>query len=213
MRILLIAPSQKGSSVPRLDTLPEIRAIVSRHQTTLLLDNVTLQSIYSSVENEQYDIVHFAGHSFQNGVWINDSEVLDLEDCAQIARTADAKLVFFNGCDSASIASYLIRHGVPYSIYTTAQLEDRTAWQMPNTFYSILSRTDDFVAAYVKADGGSGLYGLVVSPDELVVNAGIKKELDKFIILTGGLRKQILWLYAFQIAQLIGFFYLLYRGH
>ncbi len=196
-----------------MDTLPEIRAIVSRHQTTLLLDNVSLQSIYSAVENEQFDIIHFAGHSYEKGIWINDKEVLDLEDCAQIARTADAKLVFFNGCESAGIASYLVRHGVPYAIYTTAKLEDVTAWQMPNTFYSILSRSNNYIKAYIKADGGSGLYGLVVSPDELVTSYGIKREVDLVVIATGRLRRYILYMSIFQIAQLMGFFYLLYRGH
>lgn len=211
MRILLIAPSQKGSSLPRLDTLPEIRAIVSKHRTNLLLDDVTLADIYSAVENNTYDIIHFAAHSFDKGVYINETEILDLEDCAQIARTADAKLVFFNGCDSAGIAAYLVRHGVEYSIYTTARLEDKSAWQMPNTFYSLLSRDENYVAAYTKSDGGEGLYGLIINPDEMLVRFGLRKEMDNFVLTIDRLRLQIRYLYLIQFAQIAVYLYFLFR--
>lgn len=213
MKILLIAPTQSNSHVPRLETLPEIRAIVSNHNTTLLIENLTKQDIYDSVRNSSYDVIHFAGHTIDNKLFINDQESLNKEECAQIARTANAKLVFFNGCDSAGLASYCVRHSIEFAIFTTARLEDRIAWQMPSTFYTLLSRPDQsLAAAYVQADGGDGLYGLLIAPDHVADQRIIRRDVDQLILTSAKFSKRIAYSYYLNIVVIVVYLLGIYYG-
>lgn len=195
MRILLIAPSHSGLLTPRLETLPEIRAIVANHHTNLLIKDVTVQDIYDAVRSSSYDVIHFAAHSDANMLRINDTETIDKEQCAQIARSANARLIFFNGCNSSGLASYAVRHGVEYAIFTSDKLEDREAWQMPNTFYNILSAPDkSIVDAYVKSDGGEGLYGLLVAPDRMADQKVFIRDLDMIKLNTAKTDRRVKYL-------------------
>lgn len=183
MNILLIAPSQTGSSVPRLETLPEIKSIIQAHKVTLLIGEVTIQQIYDAVRQNNFNILHFATHTVdRDKLWINENEILNKDELAQLARTASCDLVFLNACDSAGLASYLVRHGTKYAIYTTDVLIDRLAWQMPNTFYYLLTTLNDYVDAYVRSDSGEGLYGLVVTPERMIEDATLRKELDTILM-------------------------------
>lgn len=212
MRILLIAPTQSGQYMPQLETFPEIKAIVSNHNANLLIDHVTKQDVYDAVRSNSYDIIHFACHSDGDKLLLNDKESLSREECSQIARTANARLIFFNGCDSAGLASYAVRHGIELAIFTTSKLVDRIAWQMPNTFYSLLGRGDDsFVHAYVKADSGDGLYGILIAPEAVADQRLIRRDVDALILLTIKLGRRISYSYVlifvFIILYFMGLFY------
>lgn len=199
MRILLIAPDTRT-----LNSLPEIVAISSQHQTTLLVEQVTVKQIYDTVRYQSFDVLHFATHTDHNNVYLSETEILDKEQLAQIARTAGCSLVFFNGCDSAGLAAYLVRHGVTYAIYTTNELNVREAWQMPNTFYALLSRPQHtVVSAYTHSDGGEGLYGLIASPEQISDITIIKKEVEQALTELESVALHIKIIYILKIPTLI----------
>lgn len=160
MRILVIAPEQSN-----LHTFPEVRVITASNYVNLLIEDVTKQAIYEAVRTQQYDIIHFATHAIEQNDGTVDClqlsspvrafkpsdpvieqqpahgnyECLTQEEVAQVCRAAGARLVFFNACNTAGMAAYVVRHGTPYAIYTTKRLPDNLAWMMPATFYSRLA--------------------------------------------------------------------------
>jgi len=213
MRILLIAPTQSGEYTPKLETFPEIKAIVSNHNTNLLID-VTKQDIYDAVRGSSYDIIHFACHSDDSKLLLNGTEYISKEECSQIARTANARLIFFNGCDSAGLASYAVRHGVELAIFTTTSLVDRIAWQMPNIFYSLLGRSDEsIINAYVKADSGDGLYGLLIAPEAIADQRIIRRDVDSLLLVSAKLGKRINYVYYIDVILIIIYIVGVYYGN
>lgn len=186
MKILLVAPGMGtgtggsdtrhlvggiGHSAP-LDTIPEIRALTSMHRVTVLNGTVTAQDVYNACRQEQRDIIHFAAHSDEYKVLLSGDETLDAEDIAQIARIARCRLVFFNSCRSARLATYAVAHGVQFAIATTVDIPDREAWKTPLSFYGYLHEQMaavqdplkvDIPAAFRGAVNGEGTYMLLTS--------------------------------------------------
>lgn len=161
MRILMVAPEQ-----PRLNTIPEIRIITQKHHVTLLNGGVTADDVYLACRMANYQVIHFATHSNATMVALSDGATLGADDIAQLARMADTECVVFNSCLSNQLASYCVRHGVSYVIYSNIELPDAEAWKFPAAFYDALSNghSRDIVGSFTVADNGDGEYGLAISP-------------------------------------------------
>lgn len=191
MKVLLIAVDEQG-----LDIGHEIAQISALHQTTVLTDSsANIKTILAEASNNQYDIVHFAGHTNTTDLQSLDSvklanEEITLSQMARILRTADAELFFMNSCLAARFGFYVVSHGTPSSIFTTVNIDDGIAWQIAAEFYKQLAilekaskknkiSSDDFRLALKLASNGSGLYGWADSGP----NSYITKKLDNGFIL------------------------------
>lgn len=169
MNILFIAPEMHN-----INAVPEIRAITQTHKTHLLNGVVTLQDIYQAARYQEFDAVHIVGHMGSTSdrldeIVLSNNEVLDLASMSRVAKLANARLVVFSSCLAARFATYLTKHGVPCCIYTTVQIDDATAWELPNSFYEHCKRTErqgkplDFRAIFNAVDSGDGTYGILMS--------------------------------------------------
>lgn len=162
LRILLIVPSLG------LQTTSEVRDLTGLHRVTVLGDTVTARDVYQAARAGS-DVIHYAGHSDENGVQLNEGESLDDSDLLQIARISGAKCIFFNSCYAGRLAHYLVGHGVPLAVHTNVSLEDPDAWKLPLAFYRAVDRLGNgriqaYVKAYAESSDGEGMYGLAISP-------------------------------------------------
>lgn len=166
MKVLMISPSISG-----IDSEPEIDLITSMHRVRLLHGDVNRERVYNDVKGGSYDIIHFASHSTDEGVEISNGEILSASDIAQIAKIANASLLFFNSCESGKLADYAVSHGILYAIYTNVPLLDDGAWKMPMAFYKSMAEqyeSDediDYFLAFSNADTREGVYGISLSKD------------------------------------------------
>ena len=128
-----------------------------------------LKKLSHQTREHNYHVLHFATHSHDDQVKLSGDEIFKPADVARASSLAQANLVFFNSCRSGLLASYAVRHGLAYSIYTNSDLPDAQAWKMPLSFYENLSAHSeiDYVTAFLHADVGDGIYGLVVAPQLL----------------------------------------------
>jgi hypothetical protein len=156
----LVAPDSPG-----INAVPEIRAITSKHHTTVLNGTVTPQVIDQYVRNG-YNSIHFAGHSTPERVELSGGTYLDAADVVRFAHAAKAKLIVFNSCEAGKMAAYAVAHGIDYAIASTIKLEDSEAWEFPSSFYAALANGAwrNILTAFREADSGNGEYTLVTSP-------------------------------------------------
>ncbi len=165
MRILIVAPEVEGS--PLLESTPEVRAIQTRHSVYLLQGrDVTVAKLFDTVDRSKFDAIHFAAKLSDRGIEMARDELLEPDDCAQVARTAHARIVVFSVCESSMLASYIVNHGVEFSFYSNYKLDDVSAWKFTLTFYNALENghANDIVGAYLVADNGDGLFGWTMNP-------------------------------------------------
>ena len=162
LRILLVAP---GTG---LQTTAEVRDLSTLHRVTILSDTVTVRDVFTAARG-RYDVIHLATHSDDTSVQLSDGILRD-SDLLQIARSASAKLVFFNSCRAGRLAYNLVGHGVPLAIHTNVELVDSAAWKMPLAYYGAVDELGNgtplsYVRAFVLANDGEGDYGLAVDPE------------------------------------------------
>ena len=102
-----------------------------------------------------------------DGVVIDSNELLDPDDIAMLCRMAGTRLVFFNACSTARPATYITRHGVPFSIFATIEIPMSEAWQRPAAFYRACTDASDesILSALLIADGGDARYSHVIRPE------------------------------------------------
>lgn len=169
MNILFVAPQMQD-----INAIPEIRSITSTHKTYVLNGFVTLQDIYGAVNHNEFDVIHIvahmkAQHDRLDEIVLSGNDTLDLQSAARVAKLANARLVVFSSCLAARFATYLTTHGVPCVIFTTVEIEDKTAWELPNSFYEQCKRSErqgksvDFRGIFSSVDSGDGTYGILVS--------------------------------------------------
>lgn len=174
MRILLIAPDQPG-----INAIPEIRVITAAHTTHVLNGPVTIKDIYAAVSANEYDIIHFAGHirgdyGELDELQLSNGEYMDLDSATRMAKLGKAKLVLFNICLASRFATFMIRNGVPCVVFTTVEIEDYTAWELPCTFYEECRRAErlgtplDFKRIFDTVDSGDGRYSIIFSQDSYI---------------------------------------------
>ncbi len=169
MNILFVAPNMTD-----INAIPEIRAITSTHKAHVLNGQVSLQDVYQAVMNNEYDAIHIVAHmtadtSTLDEIVLSGAHVLDLQAAARVAKLANAKLVVFSSCLASRFATYLTKHGVPCVIFTTVEIADSTAWELPNSFYEQCKRAErkgrlvDYRAVFNSVDSGDGTYGILIS--------------------------------------------------
>lgn len=171
--------------------------------------------------------------SYDRCLVLDNDECLSQEEVAQIARTAGAKLLFFNSCDTAGIAAYVVRHGIPHAIFTTQPLFDKYAWQMPSAFYTILARRNlgsnpatqpieahyggvltgiNYPEVFSQADSGDGIYGLATDPEQVASAQLVGQQVATMVSTITSLKGQIRNLYLAQFGIVLAIIYLWQMG-
>jgi len=165
MRILLIAPEQPG-----INSDPEVRYISAMHRVHVLAGRVSAQNLYEACQHNTYEILHIVDHNAQgvdretpSKIPLSNGESLDAQDIVELAQACNAQGIFLNTCNSSFYASYAVRRGVNFSVFTTLEIRDNSAWKAPLVFYSALEQqekagTVDFYAAYLSLSD-DGVYG------------------------------------------------------
>ncbi|HRI62372.1 MAG TPA: CHAT domain-containing protein, partial [Saprospiraceae bacterium] len=80
-------------------------------------------------------IFHFGGHAGQQNLLLEDIEANGEGVAALLARQQNLKLVFLNGCSTASQVAGLLKSGIPAVIATQAPVDDDRAKNMAAQFY------------------------------------------------------------------------------
>lgn len=162
MRILVVSPDFVGA-----DTAGELAGIMAIHQVEFLYEHVTPKRLFDLCGSRKFDVIHFLTHGGPDGVVIDSDELLDPDDIAMLCRMAGARLVFFNACSTARPATYITRHGVPFSIFATIEIPMAEAWQRPAAFYRACVDASDesILSALLIADGGDARYSHVIRPE------------------------------------------------
>lgn len=161
MRILIVAPNVAG-----IDAISEVRRIQVWHDVAILHGTVTVEDVYRSLQEKQFDSVYFAAHGGPDGIMLSNNVVMTPEDLAQAARQREVRGLFFAACNTGKIASYAVRHGIVWAISSEVDLPDDAAWKLAAAFYGHQrnGHSKDFVGAYVLADSGDGEYALHIAP-------------------------------------------------
>ncbi len=177
LRILLCAPESN------LDQSAEIRDLTSLHNVTVLSGKVSTRDLYTATSARQYDIIHMACHGDQHGIYLCGQEMahqrnlqpgaeiqrIPANELAQIARAANAKLVWLNACSTQALAASLVTHGVPYCIAAVKDIEDVNAWKTPLVFYTkIKDISDEMIVATYEHANDEQQYAMHVAPKLLL---------------------------------------------
>lgn len=162
MRILVVSPDFVGA-----DTAGELAGIMAVHQVEFLYEHVTQKRLFDVCGSRKFDVIHFLTHGGPDGVVVESNELLDPDDIAMLCRMCGARLVFFNSCSTARPATYITRHGVPFSIFATIDIPMAEAWQRPAAFYRACQDASDeaILSALLIADGGDARYSHVIRPE------------------------------------------------
>lgn len=202
MRVLIVAPEQPGIYV-----IPEVRAIQTWHHTTLLHGPVTVEDIVNACLATKYDIIHFATHGGPDGLQLSNGELMTAYDIARVARLQNTPELFFNACDTGSLAARAVRNGPKYAYSAEIALEDDEAWKFPYAFYSIRrnGHANDPVGAFLIADVDDGVYAMHVSPSYIkeLQSCVTQVALLPYGMLTIGRRELIVLLVVFLLISVI----------
>lgn len=149
------------------DTAGELAGIMAVHQVEFLYEHVTQKRLFDVCGSRKFDVIHFLTHGGPDGVVVESNELLDPDDIAMLCRMCGARLVFFNSCSTARPATYITRHGVPFSIFATIDIPMSEAWQRPAAFYRACQDASDeaILSALLIADGGDARYSHVIRPE------------------------------------------------
>jgi hypothetical protein len=157
-RILLIAGSGD------LNTRPEVLMVQRAGRTQRAR---TLADVYAITVDQEFDIVHIAGHGDEHGIVLGD-EILDADTLIRIARKVRARLVYLNACSSARLGQRLVDSGVAHVIMTTtSEFDDHyDAWAIAGYFFSEVLAGASFHRAYQTAKPSDGALAWMGRCDE-----------------------------------------------
>jgi hypothetical protein len=184
MKILLVAPSVS------LNTIPEIRSITSQHNATVLNGPVTAEDVYDAVNDQEYDIIHFATHQegsneMLDKIMLSNGDSLDLASLARVAKISKCKLVILSLCQGSRIAIYLINQKIPNVLFATVDIPDKKAWELMSAFYvelkryKVNNRIINYQDIFKNIDNGDGTYGLLVSMEHTEVLTELNTNIEK----------------------------------
>ncbi|MBP0018001.1 MAG: CHASE2 domain-containing protein [Cyanobacteria bacterium SBLK] len=105
------------------------------------LKNKSREYIYNELQNTNYEILYFSGHSrTQDKIgrfYINTTEYLEIPNLAHIiSQKTNLKLVFFNSCDGLGLASQFYEHqlNIPNLIVMRNIVHNRISYQFLEQF-------------------------------------------------------------------------------
>ncbi len=146
MRILIVVPRQDG-----IDARPEISAVASGHEVTILDGLVTSWRLEDALQDRQYDVVHFAQHGQAGLLQLTDRKVT-LEWLVRVFQgQQELRLVFLNACDSVEIGSALHNALGCAVVANKASISNDAALRLACDMYGAMAAGADVVYAFHEA--------------------------------------------------------------
>lgn len=168
LRILFVSALPKETS--NLAVEEEYRRLVATLENRIIVDdielallpNATLSSLNQKLSQEQFHVVHIAGHATKEnkGTLLLENEQGEAEEisAAKLAMYLSQRgvaLVILNACEGAigssnnqvelspfsGLAQSLVQHGIPAVVAMQLQITDTAALQFSESFYENLVRT------------------------------------------------------------------------
>lgn len=105
-------------------------------------------------------------------------QTLKRDQVLQLVKLSKAKLGFFNACNSAYIANYCVSLGLESAVFTTVDIPDSRAWEIPSLFYESLHRQSQSQTSisyrsafsYAVSSNPDGRYGWAESPQKMSIS-------------------------------------------
>lgn len=158
MRVFLFASNPEDTQTVRSeDEVTELQHIFSRFSNDRVefkpFPAIAFEHIGDAIAQGKPDIVHFVAHGETDGLWVSekgDPVKLTAEAFLDVIGDYRPKLIYLNACNSEAIAKSLAKE-VPFSIGTTAKIQNETAIKAATSFYRSLLRGQSVQAAYNSA--------------------------------------------------------------
>lgn len=142
MRVLVIAPDQKG-----LDVVRDLRAAGVNGEVRALEGVVSRRECLTEISSGCNEIVHIAGHGSGAGVVVSDG-LLEGHLLRQALSAGGVDLVVLNFCASVSLAAAVHGQGAAKVISWRDEVSDEQAGAWAGWFYAALRLTGDIWEAY-----------------------------------------------------------------
>lgn len=164
--VLMVAPQLLDKSMdPLVLAKDEIDQVVTMLRPSLLSGSqCTIQGLLNAFATD-FDIVWFASHGDENGIYLNDGLVTSAELTA-LMRSAGVRLVVLNTCVSRAVALAIHDELQIELVCTVKKLPDRTAFVTATLFARMLTRGFSFRQAYEKAKPGKNSTYTFLPPEE-----------------------------------------------
>lgn len=192
-RVLIIKVSvTEVDGFPPLPQLQqEVLAISRNHEIVELSEPVRRKDILRTLlDNEPFDIIHFAGHLCEDG-FVASEEIIPLDMIVIYIQTGKPKMVFFNTCQSEKVAEMVASRCPADCIFTISDIDNQDAIDFSTMFYSVLRSPD--VTSYKESRDRvdpTGIYFRYIPGRNVVVRRGdeITSRIDALERAVGGSR-------------------------
>jgi hypothetical protein len=104
--------------------------------------------------NEPFDILWFATHGDENGIYLSEGELLSTSELTTVVRAAGARLTVLNTCSSRPVALTIHDELQTEFVCTIKPVPDRTAFITGTIFARKLAQGLGFFEAYQQAKPG-----------------------------------------------------------
>lgn len=164
--VLMVAPQLLDKRMdPLVLAKDEVDQVVTLLRPSLLSGSqCTIQGLLNIFASD-FDIVWFATHGDENGIYLNDGLVTSSELTA-LMRSAGVRLVVLNTCSSRPVALAIYDELQINLICTVKKLPDRTAFVTATIFARMLTRGYSFREAYEKAKPGKNSTYTFLPPED-----------------------------------------------
>lgn len=117
----------------------EIQGIAEKHSIYPVPARlITSHNVYDILASHPCDVVHWGLHSGPDGIELPDGTIFSADDIARSARTAGARIVVLNSCESARLATIVAFKGIEFVFYGTSKPTNEEALQFATCFYCAL---------------------------------------------------------------------------
>lgn len=142
MLILKVSTTEVSGFQPLPRLYEEVTAISRHHIATELPEPLRRRDILRTIlDNEPFDIIHFAGHLTDEG-FVASQEIIPLDMIVMYIQTGRPDLVFFNTCSSEHVAEMVTSRCASDCIFTVSDVDNEDAIDFSMMFYSLLATTD-----------------------------------------------------------------------
>lgn len=164
--VLMVAPQLLDKTMdPLVLAKDEIDQVVTMLRPSLLSGSqCTIQGLLNAFASD-FDIVWFATHGNEDGIYLNDGLVGSSELTA-LMRSAGVRLVVLNTCVSRGVALAIYDELQIELVCTIKKLPDRVAFVTATLFARMLTRGFSFREAYEKAKPGKNSTYTFLPPEE-----------------------------------------------